>query len=158
MASVSFINHFKIGKFVVKANTKHRNIVATTSRPQTHDLNNPHKSPPGLDIVVGLLLAAGASTAIRHVNTPKYIPNPPNSHAAASRIITIQKPVEYSSLATFPSCDIGSLGGLVPTNWGLPYNGKNPSVALVMASAGVTMRMIINVTIIYMIKKYWIDL
>jgi hypothetical protein len=26
-----------------------------------------------------------------------------------------------------------------------------------MASAGVTIRMIINVTIIYLIKKYWMD-
>lgn len=161
------VHHFKCHSVTHKINIskiQRRNIVAVASRRHvrhistpTPGMNGPHKSPPGLNLVFGFILAsAGASTAFRHVNSPKYVHYTPNSHTT-SQIITIQKPAEYSSLATFPSCDIGTLGGLVPSNWGVPYKGKNPAIALAMASAGVTIRMIINVTIIYLIKKYWMD-
>lgn len=164
MSIMVAVHHFKCHPVTHKINTS-KNIVAVTSRRHirhnstpTSDINNgPHKSPPAFDLVFGFILAsAGASTAFRHINSPKYVPYTPNSHTT-SQIITIQKPAEYSSLATFPSCDIGTLGGLVPSNWGVPYKGKNPAIALAMASAGVTIRMIINVTIVYLIKKYWMD-
>ena len=86
----------------------------------------------------------------------KYHHFPTNYRSHAS-ITVVKKPVDYSSFSTFPSSDIGTLGGLTPNKWGLPYNGKNPAIALVMASAGVTLRMVINVTIIYLIKIYWLD-
>ena len=53
--------------------------------------------------------------------------------------------------------DVGSMGGLAPDNWGLPYSGKNPAMALFMASAGVTLRMAVNVAVIYCIYTYWLN-
>ena len=122
----------------------------------TSGLNEPRDSPPWIHAALGLIVAAGASTAIWKSNNQKYLPVAHHSDAS-SRVITLRTPVEYSSLAAFPSCDVGTIGGLVPKDWGLPYDGKNPAVALAMASAGVTLRMIMNVTIIYLIKNYWVD-
>lgn len=122
----------------------------------TSGLDEPRDSPPWIHAALGLIVAAGASTAIWKSNNQKYLPVAHHSDAS-SRVITLRTPVEYSSLAAFPSCDVGTIGGLVPKDWGLPYDGKNPAVALAMASAGVTLRMIMNVTIIYLIKNYWLD-
>lgn len=54
-----------------------------------------------------------------------------------------------------PVGDIGSIGMLTPAGMGIPYHGNNPGIALFMASGGVTIRMLINVVVIYMIYKYW---
>ena len=52
--------------------------------------------------------------------------------------------------------DVGSLGMLgSPAGIGIPYHGKNPGIALFMASGGVAVRMLINVAVIYAIHKYW---
>ena len=52
--------------------------------------------------------------------------------------------------------DVGSLGMLgSPAGIGIPYHGKNPGIALFMASGGVAVRMLINVLVIYAIHKYW---
>jgi len=52
--------------------------------------------------------------------------------------------------------DVGSLGMLgSPAGIGIPYHGKNPGIALFMASGGVAVRMLINVMVIYAIHKYW---
>ena len=52
--------------------------------------------------------------------------------------------------------DVGSLGMLgSPAGIGIPYHGKNPGIALFMASGGVVVRMLINVAVIYAIHKYW---
>lgn len=135
--------------------TKQPPIIATTRKQHANTPNSrfPHNNSP---LLLGFILAAGASTALKSSLTQKYYPLPTNNNHT-SRILNIAKPVDYSSMSTFPSCDIGTLGGLVPNNWGLPYHGKNPSVALVMASAAVTLRMFINLSIIYLIKKYWLD-
>jgi hypothetical protein len=52
--------------------------------------------------------------------------------------------------------DVGSIGMLgSPAGIGIPYHGKNPGIALFMASGGVAVRMLINVAVIYAIHKYW---
>ena len=140
-------------RFIAASRKQHGNITHGAS-PNSQLYGDGPSKPPQHNLVLGLLMAAGASAAFRSINTPKYHHFPTNSSQAT---ITIKKPVDYSSLSTFPSTDIGTLGGLTPNNWGLPYDGGNPSIALIMASAGVTLRMVINVTIIYLIKKYWLD-
>ena len=104
----------------------------------------------------GFTFSAGVSTAMLHGP-----PNLPPAHPTASHMIEIQKPpVDYSaglSKIPFATFDVGSMGGLTPDNWGVPYNGKNPGMALFMASAGVTLRMVINVGVIYCIYTNWIN-
>ena len=52
--------------------------------------------------------------------------------------------------------DVGSIGMLgSPAGIGIPYHGKNPGIALFMASGGVAVRMLVNVVVIYAIHKYW---
>ena len=54
--------------------------------------------------------------------------------------------------------DVGSLGMLgSPAGIGIPYHGKNPGIALFMASGGVAVRMLVNVMVIYAIHKYWMS-
>ena len=55
--------------------------------------------------------------------------------------------------------DVGSMGMLAPgySSYGIPYHGKNPAMGLFMASAGVLVRMLINVVVICAIHKYWMD-
>ena len=156
MSTLRHLNYkfaIKQPRIIAAARKQHGNIYH--GAPPTSKIygGGPSK-PPQHNLVLGLLMAAGASAAFRSIHTPKHHHLHTNSSHAS---ITIKKPVDYSSVSTFPSSDIGTLGGLTPNNWGLPYNGKNPAIALVMASAGVTLRMVINVTIIYLIKIYWLD-
>ena len=55
-----------------------------------------------------------------------------------------------SPSATFEGGDRGHPPGI-----GIPYHGKNPGIALFMASGGVAVRMLINVAVIYAIARYW---
>lgn len=125
-------------------------FIAAARMEHGHRRGSPSKLPKQ-KIAVGLIMIAGGSTAaVRSLNFTKYLPTTSNQTIHLPR-----KQNDYSSLSTFPSCDIGSLGGLVPGTWGIPYNGQNSAIALVMASAGVTLRMIINVTIIFLIGTSW---
>lgn len=138
-------------RVIAAARNEHGNTRFTTPLPTSRLRNSEGSKYLKRKIAIGLIMIAGGSTAAsRSLYAPKY-------HTATS-IQTIHLPrkqIDYSALSTFPSCDIGSLGGLVPGSWGLPYDGKNPAIALVMASAGVTLRMIMNVTIIFLIGTHF---
>ena len=100
----------------------------------------------------------GTPTAPRH--HAHYHPGYPTASATAAHIIGRAPAVDYSAgLSKIPIAtgDVGSMGGLTPDNWGLPYKGKNPAMALFMASAGVTLRMAVNVAVIYCIYTYWLN-
>ena len=92
---------------------------------------------------------------------PVYYPTGiPTASATTAAIIGRTQMVDYTAgLANMnvPTGDVGSMGGLTPDNWGLPYKGSNPAMALFMASAGVTMRMVVNVAVIYCIYTYWFN-
>lgn len=100
----------------------------------------------------------GTPTAPRH--HAHYHSGFPTASATAAHIIGRAPAVDYSAgLANIPIAtgDVGSMGGLTPDNWGIPYKGKNPAMALFMASAGVTLRMAVNVAVIYCIYTYWLN-
>ncbi len=114
----------------------------------------PPPSSPNHDILIGSILLAGAFAVSRSRSTPvKYIQEQ-NFLSGTTSAMTVKNRQGHHSIGVnnmpVPTFDIGSLGGL-PTLWGLPYNGENPGVALVMASAGVTIRMIVNLWAIYFI-------
>ena len=91
---------------------------------------------------------------------PPSPPASPTASATAAHVIGRAPAVDYSAgLTNIPIAtgDVGSMGGLAPDNWGLPYSGKNPAMALFMASAGVTLRMAVNVAVIYCIYTYWLN-
>ena len=92
---------------------------------------------------------------------PVYYPTGiPTASATTAAIIGRTQMVDYTAgLANMnvPTGDVGSMGGLTPDNWGLPYKGSNPAMALFMASAGVTLRMVVNVAVIYCIYTYWFN-
>ena len=92
---------------------------------------------------------------------PVYYPTGiPTASATTAAIIGRTQVVDYTAgLANIPIAtgDVGSMGGLTPDNWGLPYKGSNPAMALFMASAGVTLRMVVNVAVIYCIYTYWFN-
>jgi hypothetical protein len=81
------------------------------------------------------------------------------SHATASGFSGVgDSPSSVYAMKNLPVAvgDIGSLGMLgSPAGIGIPYHGKNPGIALFMASGGVAVRMLINVVVIYAIHKYW---
>lgn len=120
-----------------------------------------------LALLVGLALGALVPSAAARDGTPTaprhhvhYHSGFPTASATAAHIIGRAPAVDYSAgLANIPIAtgDVGSMGGLTPDNWGLPYKGKNPAMALFMASAGVTLRMAVNVAVIYCIYTYWLN-
>ena len=119
-----------------------------------------------LALLVGLALGALVPSAAARDGTPTgrhaahYHPGFPTASATAAHIIGRAPAVDYSAgLTNIPIAtgDVGSMGGLAPDNWGLPYSGKNPAMALFMASAGVTLRMAVNVAVIYCIYTYWLN-
>lgn len=76
---------------------------------------------------------------------------------------TVHNPMVHNPIVTamkdlpVPIGDMGSIGMLAPGGMSIPYHGNNPGIALFMASGGVTVRMLINVVVIYMIHKYWMS-
>ncbi len=98
-------------------------------------------------VAVALLLG-GASSAL--AGAP-FHGVPVVSSASATTIAT------GTAVANLPIAigDVGSMGGLTPDAWGLPYRGKSAAMGLFMASAGVVMRMLVNVVVIYAIYTYW---
>ena len=109
-------------------------------------------------------LCIGGSFALSRMMNPSatVVVQPPSHTETTSRVVSLTQNHEHEDFSRgvsgmpFPTCDIGSLAGLVPRNWGLPYHGTNPGIALIMASAGVTLRMMVNVSIMYFICKYWL--
>ena len=120
-----------------------------------------------LALLVGLALGALVPSAAARDGTPTaprhhvhYHSGFPTASATAAFIVGRAPAVDYSAgLSEIPIAtgDVGSMGGLAPDNWGLPYKGKNPAMALFMASAGVTLRMAVNVAVIYCIYTYWLN-
>ena len=106
---------------------------------------------PNHDILIGSILMAGAFAVSR--STPVKYVEERNFLSGTTSTISVKNRQDHSlsvNNMSVPTFDIGSLGGL-PTLWGLPYNGENPGVALVMASAGITIRMLVNLWAIYFI-------
>tara|TARA_B100000405_G_scaffold297477_1_gene253379 strand:- start:505 stop:819 length:315 start_codon:yes stop_codon:yes gene_type:complete len=90
--------------------------------------------------------AVSRSTPVKYVEERNFL-------SGTTSTISVKNRQDHSlsvNNMSVPTFDIGSLGGL-PTLWGLPYNGENPGVALVMASAGITIRMLVNLWAIYFI-------
>lgn len=160
---------FQFNKHLIeKQNPMFMNITPRSGTSIIHITNNkcsssPLDDPPQsfwgtIGIFIGMTFAWGLSTAINRTSSTHYYKYP--THDTTSKIITIKKPtVDYTaglSNIPFATCDIGSIGGLTPTNFGIPYHGKNPAIALFMASAGVSLRMAINVGVIYCIYQYWL--
>ena len=117
----------------------------------------PEPPSPDDDIILGSILLAGAFAVSQRIHAPVKCIEQHNLSGTPTKIVTVKNREDFSKGVAdmpFPTCDIGTLGGLVPMTWGLPYNGENPGVALVMATAGVTIRMIINIWIMYLIYTW----
>lgn len=84
-------------------------------------------------------------------------------NAHAFHIIETKIPRNSSSITTqsittpYANFSAGSVGQLAPEQWGISYNGTNPTMALFMSSAGISLRMVINIAVIYYIYTYWVN-
>lgn len=109
-------------------------------------------------ILSGLLLAAGASSVFKRDMVHAEIF--PSTSETSARLAKIARKKNYSADTldiAFPACDIGTLGGLTQNVLALKYSGNNATMALAMASAGITIRLILNLAIICIIHNWLND-
>jgi hypothetical protein len=102
-------------------------------------------------VAVALLLG-GASSALAGARAAAAHHGPVVASASANLPIATGTAVANLPIAIG---DVGSMGGLTPDAWGLPYRGDSAAMGLFMASAGVVLRMLVNVVVIYAIYTYW---